>query len=63
MELRVEDNGPGINAENSDKRDHGLGLQNTRERLQRLYGTDGTLELTNRPEGGACALVIIPYSV
>ncbi|HSG99917.1 MAG TPA: histidine kinase, partial [candidate division Zixibacteria bacterium] len=60
LELRVEDNGPGIDSPDHSSAGHGLGLQNTRERLARLYGPTGTVELMNRPSGGVCALVRIP---
>lgn len=56
--LTVCDNGPGIAAGKDPQ--EGIGLANTRERLQQLYGQQGTLTLANRPEGGACATIVIP---
>lgn len=56
--LTVCDNGPGITAGKEPQ--EGIGLANTRERLQQLYGQQSILTLTNRPEGGACATIAIP---
>jgi len=39
----------------------GVGLRNTRERIETLYRTRATLELTPRPGGGTLAQVRIPY--
>jgi two-component system LytT family sensor kinase len=58
--LRVLDDGPGV-PEGGPRR-QGVGLGNTRERLQQLYGADQRLVLENRPEGGAEVRVEIPAS-
>ena len=39
----------------------GIGLGNTRARLERLYGTDHLFELRSSEEGGAVAQLRIPY--
>jgi hypothetical protein len=41
----------------------GIGLANLRARLQGLYGTEQTLQLQGRPEGGARVWVELPWRV
>lgn len=62
LKVRVQDNGPGLS---DDQRKtaplkRGLGLSNTRERLQQLYGKGHRFELENAPEGGLVVTVEIP---
>ena len=40
----------------------GVGLKNTRERLQTAYGSAAHLTLEHAPEGGAVATLVIPLS-
>lgn len=56
--LMVEDDGPGYVP---GKPTAGLGLANTRERLQVLYGRRGSLELSARAGGGTVATIRLPY--
>jgi LytS/YehU family sensor histidine kinase len=58
--LTVSDNGAGI-AESGPKRE-GIGIANTRSRLAELYGTHQKFELVNRPEGGLCVRITIPFT-
>jgi sensor histidine kinase YesM len=59
LELRVLDTGPGV--EETPSRDGtGVGLANTRARLEQLYGADHELTLVTRPSGGACVTVRLP---
>jgi len=61
LELRVEDDGPGLAP--GVTRD-GIGLSTTRERLARLYGGDGRLALIPRASGrGLTARIVLPYRV
>jgi sensor histidine kinase YesM len=62
--LRVRDNGPGLDADADDESSDGggVGLANTRARLQQLYGSDQRLTLTTAPDGaGVVAEVTLPY--
>ncbi len=56
--LRVADNGPGLRDRPLQP---GIGLSNTRERLQQLYRAQQRLELHDRPEGGLTVTVAIPF--
>ncbi len=59
LRLEVTDTGPGFPARVVD----GIGLSNTRARLERLYGGDARLELGSAPGGGARVVVEIPFRV
>ena len=39
----------------------GIGLSNTRARLTRLYGADCELEVSNAPDGGLEARIVLPF--
>jgi two-component system LytT family sensor kinase len=54
----VSDDGPGISGETSG---NGVGLTNTRARLQQLYGEQQSLSLDRRAGGGTVATVSLPY--
>ena len=66
--LTVEDNGPGPNAPapggpqtgGPQTGGAGVGLENTRERLDALFGADASLTLETAPGGGAVATVVLP---
>jgi two-component system, LytTR family, sensor kinase len=60
LEIVIADTGPGIRPEIQNGR-HGIGLQNTRERLQQLYGDQFTFHVENGPSGGAVVSVTFPY--
>lgn len=55
--LTVRDNGPGLDAQNVS----GVGLANTRARLEQLYGTAAALTLQNAEGGGVIAEIALPY--
>jgi signal transduction histidine kinase len=60
--LRVRDNGPGLDGGDDSPREEGVGLANTRARLEQLYGPDQRLTLRAAPEGvGVVAEVTLPY--
>jgi two-component system, LytTR family, sensor kinase len=60
IQLQVQDNGPGLEADNGEIRE-GVGLSNTRLRLQQIYGDTYRFDLMNAPEGGVVATVELPY--
>jgi glucose-6-phosphate-specific signal transduction histidine kinase len=61
LALDIRDNGTGLSPER-DLRE-GVGLANTRARLNQLYGSDRSLEFRNLPEGGLLVRVFIPFHV
>ena len=71
LEISVRDTGPGFSTDAvvQDRRPgeavravrQGVGIANTRARLEQLYGSDHVLETRNAPEGGALVRVSIPY--
>ena len=56
--VTVTDNGPGLER---SERDGGVGIPNTRARLDALYGADAHLELATAPNGGTVATVTLPF--
>jgi two-component system, LytTR family, sensor kinase len=58
LELQVCDNGPGVSEKGSG---NGVGLSNTRARLQQLYGERQSLSLDGLAGGGTVATVRLPY--
>jgi signal transduction histidine kinase len=58
LELQVQDNGAGLPKEGAYE--EGIGLSNTRTRLEQLYGSEQTFELQSLPAGGLLARVVIP---
>jgi two-component system, LytTR family, sensor kinase len=60
LQLRVQDDGPGLLPSDSSDEDRGIGLANTRARLQQLYGQDASLEIGNADRGGVFVTMNIP---
>jgi sensor histidine kinase YesM len=61
LRIEVKDNGPGLPVDQDGIHlRKGVGLANTKARLERLYGTDHLLELTNDPAGGLIVTLEIP---
>ncbi|MCH7639597.1 MAG: histidine kinase [Bacteroidetes bacterium] len=58
--LSVRDNGPGIDPE-MPLRENGVGLRNTRERIEGMYGDAGHLVLEPAEGGGLRVVVTLPY--
>jgi len=58
LEIRVRDDGPGLAPTRSGA--SGIGLANTRARLEQLYGSAAHLSLENDPRGGAVATILLP---
>jgi len=63
LRMEVHDNGPGPRAVPATGARQGVGVRNTRARLEQMYGAGGTLELTHCPIGGTVAAVEIPLSL
>jgi two-component system LytT family sensor kinase len=62
LRLEVRDNGRGLpeGADAGRAKQGGVGLANTRARLQQLYGGDYRFELQNAPAGGAVVTLELP---
>jgi sensor histidine kinase YesM len=58
--IRVADDGPGLAPDNGAA-SHGIGLANTRARLERLYGDAAQLTVENGERGGVLATMTLPY--
>jgi two-component system, LytTR family, sensor kinase len=58
LSIRIEDDGVGVGEIRP-----GIGIANTRARLDSLYGTAASFELAARTGGGAVATILLPYSV
>jgi len=61
LRLQVRDNGPGIRKEELGSLMKGVGLTNTRARLEQLYGFAHRFELRNAPGGGLLVIIGIPF--
>lgn len=60
LELEVRDNGVGLSAARLTDFNRGVGLANTRSRLQHLYGSSHRFEFRQPPAGGLSVLIAIP---
>jgi two-component system, LytTR family, sensor kinase len=58
LELRIADDGAGI----AEAAKPGIGIANTRGRLESLYGGAASFELAGKAGGGAVATIVIPLS-
>jgi two-component system LytT family sensor kinase len=63
LRLIVRDNGYGVLADKLDAFNTGLGLTNTRSRLEHLYGRRHTCAFRTPPGGGLEVSVVIPFVV
>jgi two-component system, LytTR family, sensor kinase len=63
LELRVRDNGPGLHRDGPAVIREGLGLGNTRARLEQMYGASHHFDMTDAPEGGLRVTVEIPFEI
>ena len=60
LELAVQDNGVGLSASRLSDFNRGIGLSNTRSRLEHLYGSLHRFEFRQPAEGGLLVLIAIP---
>jgi two-component system, LytTR family, sensor kinase len=63
LELQVSDNGAGLPDARRAQIKEGVGLANTRARLDQLYGADYFFDLSNRDKGGLVVNLTIPFRV
>ncbi len=61
LRLTVSDNGPGISGASEQVLASGVGLSNSAERLERLYGDRREFRVGNRALGGFEVEVVIPF--
>ena len=61
--LQVRDNGSGLPKSSHHKLEGGIGVSNTKARLEQLYGAGQKLEFDNAETGGLIARVTIPFHV
>ena len=61
LELSVRDNGPGLPKGRTAAPASGVGLANTRSRLERLYGASQHLTFAEPPGGGLLVTVSMPF--
>lgn len=61
LRMEVHDNGKGPQPVERPRTRQGVGVRNTRARLEQMYGADAQLELTHCPIGGTVAAVEIPF--
>jgi hypothetical protein len=60
LHISIRDTGPGLDNKPSQSGRTGIGLTNTRQRLDRLYGERATLTLFNPQEGGCMVTIELP---
>jgi sensor histidine kinase YesM len=65
LQVRIKDSGPGLdkNADGDSITREGIGLTNTRTRLQQLYGDGYKFEMINATEGGLIVTLEIPFQL
>ena len=61
--LQISDSGPGLGNGNNGQKSSGVGLKNTRERLQQLYGDGQAFTLAPNEPSGLRITINIPYEV
>jgi LytS/YehU family sensor histidine kinase len=61
LRVVIVDDGPGVRDDGRANGSGRIGLTNTRDRLRRLYGDRGRIELASGPNGGTRATIEIPF--
>lgn len=61
--LQLADTGPGLRSDSNGRKSSGVGLKNTRERLQQLYGDNQAFTLAPNEPSGLRITINIPYEV
>jgi two-component system, LytTR family, sensor kinase len=62
VELTVQDNGLGLSAARLSDFNRGVGLSNTRSRLEHLYGAAHRFEFRQPAGGGLLVLIVVPLA-
>jgi two-component system LytT family sensor kinase len=62
LELEVRDDGVGLSASRLSDFNRGVGLANTRSRLQHLYGVQHRFEFRQPAEGGLTVRIVLPLA-
>src|ERR1041385_4860150 len=60
LEIEVYDDGPGLPPDFSEAESEGIGIRNTRERLQQLFPGTSTMTLLNTRLGGVAVTIKVP---
>jgi Putative regulator of cell autolysis len=63
LQIQIRDDGPGFASNTKAAKREGIGLANTRARLERLYGSSYVLRLSNGTQPGATVTLEIPFHV
>jgi two-component system LytT family sensor kinase len=61
VRLEVIDDGPGLDNVSKESASHGIGLSNTRARLEKLYGASHSFQLSSGVGGGLHVTIMIPF--
>ncbi|MFQ5631016.1 MAG: sensor histidine kinase [bacterium] len=61
LKVAVQDDGPGLPKKQNEANDQGIGLANTRSRLEQLYGDEQTFELIDLNGQGLRVCFTIPF--
>ena len=63
LHLEVSDDGIGIETATNGRSREGIGLSNTRERLNRIYGVHSQLVLKSEPGAGTTVSIVLPCRI
>lgn len=64
LQIQIADDGPEaepVGGETLETRKKGIGLSNTRMRLEKIYGENFELDLLRRPDGGMTVTIELPF--
>lgn len=61
LEIKIADDGPGLQREWRLEDSEGIGLTNTKARLEQLYGAEHHFDVRNRAGGGVEATLAFPF--
>jgi sensor histidine kinase YesM len=61
IKLQVTDDGPGLDEAKKGTSESGIGLRNTRSRLEKLYGPAHSFDLSTAAGGGLQVTITIPF--